>query len=635
MKNLIFCLSILSLICCLYSCTEDETITPDTATENEISAADDNSPFAGEDRTCNMEQQMIQLMSDPAYRKAHQAKLTRLEGYATERSATCTNPAVLPIAVHFQGISNPDAACLRQLAISQIAVLNADFQGNNSDITKWDNNASSRFPGISNGDACLEFCLPTQGHPAGFNLAEGEPAVTINQTNGDNASQWSGYINIFVRANLGALGYSPLGGNGNGDGVSVDANAFGTGAGCGSVNPGSPYNLGRTLTHELGHYLLLDHIWGGNGGCNDDDEVSDTPVSNQPYYGCPNLGASSCTGTDMHMNYMDYTNDACMYMFSAGQAARVEGYINTSLQHVIAKGNVVCGTVSPPTATCTDGIQNGDETGVDCGGSDCEPCAVAPTCTDSIQNGNETGVDCGGPDCGPCSEAGICAVPENVMSDVTGNTSALISWDAVNGAVRYVVRYKEAGQNAWKNRSSFTTERELSNLLPGTKYRYKVRTICEDGRSKWSTTKTFITESGSPTDCNNNELQFDLTLDYYGAETSWEVFDEYGSVVYRGGNYPDGQDGFNVQEDWCLKDGCYTFAIYDDYGDGICCDYGEGSYTIADRDGNVLFSSDGYFSYAEYIDFCLGADSFNSVQNRKSTKARNTVKKRIPGSARE
>lgn len=49
-------------------------------------------------------------------------------------------------------------------------------------------------------------------------------------------------------------------------------------------------------------------------------------------------------------------------------------------------------------ATCTDGIQNGDETGVDCGGS----CAACPTCTDGIQNGEETGVDCGGPDCPAC-----------------------------------------------------------------------------------------------------------------------------------------------------------------------------------------------------------------------------------------
>ncbi len=663
MKNLIFCLSIVTLLLSLYSCNEDESITPNDVPESALLAADDNSPNAGEDRTCSMEQHMTALMSDPAYRKAHQEKLTRIENYAAVRSANCTNPAVLPMAIHFQGISNPDEACLRALAISQIAVLNADFQGTNSDISNWDNNASSSFPGISNGDACIEFCLPTQGHPSGFNLSDGEPAVTINQTSGDNASQWNGYINIFVRANLGALGYSPLGGNGNGDGVSIDANAFGTGAGCGSIAPGAPYNLGRTLTHELGHYLLLDHIWGGNGGCNDDDQVNDTPVSNQPYYGCPSIGASSCSSTDMHMNYMDYTNDACMYMFSAGQATRVEGYVNTSLQNVIAKGNTICGGPTNPTPTCSDGIQNGNETGVDCGGPDCEPCQAAPTCsdgiqngnetgvdcggpdcepcqaaptcTDGIQNGNETGVDCGGPDCAPCAQPLICDAPENVSATNITNNSALITWEPVNGAIRYQIRYKEAGQNPWKSRLTTNTERVLNNLQSGTKYRYRVRTFCEDDRSKWSDTKSFITESNTGTECSDNELNFDLTLDYYGGETSWEIYDESGSVVYSGDNYPNYQEGLNIQENWCLEDGCYTFAIYDDYGDGICCDYGEGSYSIADGNGNVLFESDGYFSYVEYVDFCLGYDSFNSVQNRKGKKARNTVKKAKPNQTRE
>ncbi len=635
MKNLIFCLSTVMLLLCLYSCNEDETITPNAEPEAVISKVDHNSPLKGEDRTCSMEQHMTQLMSDPVYRKAHQEKLTRLESFAAERSVNCTNPTVLPMAIHFQGISNPDVACLRELAISQIAVLNADFQGTNSDITNWDNNAASFFPGISNGDACIEFCLPTQGHPSGFNLSDGEPAITINQTSGDNASQWNGYINIFVRANLGALGYSPLGGNGNGDGVSIDANAFGIGSGCGSIAPGSPYNLGRTLTHELGHYLLLDHIWGDNGGCNQDDQVNDTPVSTEPYYGCPNIGASSCSSTDMHMNYMDYTNDACMYMFSAGQAARVEGYVNTSLQNVIAKGNAVCGTTNPPTATCTDGIQNGNETGVDCGGPDCQPCSVAPTCSDGIQNGNETGVDCGGPDCASCTEPTVCTTPENITATVTSSTRALVSWDAANGAVRYVVRYKMAGQNPWIKRNARNTQKVLNNLQPGTRYLYNVRTICADGRSKWGKAKSFTTDSSAPSGCSDNELQFDLTLDYYGEETSWEILDQNGSVVYSGDNYPNNQEGFNIQDDWCLEDGCYTFAIYDEYGDGICCDYGDGSYTITEGNGNVLFASDGYFSYAEYVDFCLGVDSFNGVQNRKSSKARNTVKKSIPGSAKE
>ncbi|MGK0315905.1 MAG: hypothetical protein ACI86M_002137 [Saprospiraceae bacterium] len=63
---------------------------------------------------------------------------------------------------------------------------------------------------------------------------------------------------------------------------------------------------------------------------------------------------------------------------------------------------------SGPAPTCTDGVQNGNETGVDCGGPDCDPCSTPPTCIDGVQNGNETGVDCGGPDCDPCSTLPTC-----------------------------------------------------------------------------------------------------------------------------------------------------------------------------------------------------------------------------------
>ncbi|TXF89451.1 hypothetical protein FUA23_10825, partial [Neolewinella aurantiaca] len=73
----------------------------------------------------------------------------------------------------------------------------------------------------------------------------------------------------------------------------------------------------------------------------------------------------------------------------------------------ITNGTVNSGVVGM--ATCTDGVQNGSETGVDCGGPDCAPCMVTPTCSDGIMNGNETGVDCGGPDCAPCMVTPTCS----------------------------------------------------------------------------------------------------------------------------------------------------------------------------------------------------------------------------------
>ena len=99
----------------------------------------------------------------------------------------------------------------------------------------------------------------------------------------------------------------------HGDGVVIGASAFGTGSVWGSVVPDSLYSLGRTVTHALGHYLLLNHIWGG--GCIQDDEVADTPDAQSPYFGCPNLVVSSCGSTDIHLIYILMNVCKCFLLF--------------------------------------------------------------------------------------------------------------------------------------------------------------------------------------------------------------------------------------------------------------------------------------------------------------------------------
>ncbi len=305
-------------------------------------------------RTCSTHEHMDHLMQDHDYAVAHQERMERFEAYHAENQSrsACPNPVILPMAVHYQGLSNYNEACLIEMAERQIQILNDDYGGTNADITNWTNNAANSFPGISNGETCVQFCLATQNHPTGFGVTEGQPAVTFNVTNGDSNNAWAGYVNIFVfNTGSGILGYSPLGGSGNGDGVAINYFAFSNNPGCGQVSPQAPYNGGRTLTHELGHYLNLDHMW-GNGGCNSDDGVSDTPNSQQDYGGCPNIGASSCGSIDMHMNYMDYVNDACMYMFSAGQSTRMENYVASNLQHVV--NNYASACVFVPAAPIAD-----------------------------------------------------------------------------------------------------------------------------------------------------------------------------------------------------------------------------------------------------------------------------------------
>ena len=148
----------------------------------------------------------------------------------------------------------------------------------------------------------------------------------------DNTSSWgtndsvkrtyppvspSTQLNIWV-CNLGSglLGYAQFpGGSPDTDGVVILHESLPGGS-------AANYNLGRTASHEVGHYLNLRHIW-GDGRCRQDDFVVDTPTSDGPNYRCPAYPTVNCSSTDMTMNYMDYTYDACMYMFTDGQRNRM------------------------------------------------------------------------------------------------------------------------------------------------------------------------------------------------------------------------------------------------------------------------------------------------------------------------
>ncbi|MDH5382605.1 MAG: M43 family zinc metalloprotease, partial [Cyclobacteriaceae bacterium] len=130
----------------------------------------------------------------------------------------------------------------------------------------------------------------------------------------------------------------------------------------GSVEKGTfpimeaPNNRGRTLTHETGHWLGLRHIW-GDGPCGSDDFCFDTPESAQANRGCP-IGIVSCSSTDMVENYMDYTDDACMNIFTQDQKARVLAVMQLSPRRGILTQAQACGVtvIDPPVAAFTSDI---------------------------------------------------------------------------------------------------------------------------------------------------------------------------------------------------------------------------------------------------------------------------------------
>ncbi|MCW5912307.1 MAG: T9SS type A sorting domain-containing protein [Cyclobacteriaceae bacterium] len=134
-----------------------------------------------------------------------------------------------------------------------------------------------------------------------------------------------GYAQFPDQSGLAGL---PTSGPASTDGVVVRFQSFG------STDKGTfpvmvaPYNKGRTLTHETGHWLGLRHIW-GDGGCSADDFVTDTPNADGPSSGCP-IGRISCSVVNMVENYMDYTNDACMNIFTQGQKTRMMAVLQVS-----------------------------------------------------------------------------------------------------------------------------------------------------------------------------------------------------------------------------------------------------------------------------------------------------------------
>lgn len=267
----------------------------------------------------------------------------------------------IPVVVHVIWNSNQQNISDAQI-FSQIDVLNKDYRRTNIDIV----NTPSVWSSIA-ADCEIEFCLATidpQGSPttgvtrtqtsqSSFSISSND----VKTTSSGGKDPWPNddYLNIWI-CNLsgGLLGYAtpPSNNISQWDGVVIGYRYFGT-----SGAAQSPYNKGRTATHEIGHWLNLDHIWGDNTCGN--DQVSDTPKQEEANYSCPafphnpnSCGTNNSDG-DMFMNYMDYTNDGCMNLFTQGQKIRMIAAINQYRSNLL--NHNLCGTTQPATWDCING----------------------------------------------------------------------------------------------------------------------------------------------------------------------------------------------------------------------------------------------------------------------------------------
>jgi hypothetical protein len=232
----------------------------------------------------------------------------------------------IPVVVHI--VYNTAAQNISDAQVrSQIEVLNRDYQKLNPDTTAIPEYYSSFAANC--GFRFVLAGLDTNGRPttgivrkhtniSAFSIQDD---VKFSARGGDDAWDRDEYLNIWVCNLTGStLGYSSLvGGAKETDGVVVLYTAFGT---MGTAM--APYNLGRTATHEIGHWLNMIHVW-GDADCGD-DLVADTPPQSKATYGDPTGIVISCNNMpygNMYMDYMDFTDDAGMHMFTNGQRDRM------------------------------------------------------------------------------------------------------------------------------------------------------------------------------------------------------------------------------------------------------------------------------------------------------------------------
>ena len=289
-------------------------------------------------RACgSMDVLEAQLAADPALGQRMAAIEAHAKRVLTDRTLqrTAAGTVIIPVVVHV--LYNTAAQNISDAQVqSQIDVLNEDFRKLNADASK----TPAQFAGLA-ADANVQFVLakrtPTGGATNGIIHKQTKTAswstndaVKNSKRGGDDAWDATKYLNLWA-CNLGQglLGYAQFpGGSASTDGVVILYSAFGSRAKYSAGTYTTTYDLGRTATHEVGHWLNLRHIW-GDASCGN-DLVSDTPTQQTSNYGCPTFPHVTCSNSgDMSMNYMDYTDDKCMYMFSTGQSQRMNALFAT------------------------------------------------------------------------------------------------------------------------------------------------------------------------------------------------------------------------------------------------------------------------------------------------------------------
>lgn len=365
----------------------------------------------------------------------------------------------IPIAFHII-YRTDDEKISRELIDKQVAQLNDDFAGRNAIVNNLPPEYRSRI-----ADCEIRFLTDTVFYihtdTVRFNLraasySQRYESIKFTRRGGHNALPSTKFLNVWVGnitdgSSNQLLGYATFpGGDNTFDGVVIYYKAF-------SLQTAMPqFDLGRTLTHEVGHWLNLRHIW-GDAQCGD-DFVEDTPPQEHANAHCPLCPCrSACsppeTG-DMFMNYMDYVDDKCMYMFTKGQKERMRA-------NFIEYGG---------RASFIHGVDDN---------------AVLLVAGGRLDTNTTT-----------------------IKEVVNSQDQAIIKWDSVIGAARYKILAKKVSDSTWTEITTVNTKATITGLKSAQLYEVKVETVSGDGKvSPESTSYLFTAGQGSQSPSVNRNLR--------------------------------------------------------------------------------------------------------------------------------
>ena len=446
-------------------------------------------------------------------------------------------------------------------------------------------------------DCKLEFCLAKrtpEGDPTNGIVRVDGSSVPLYAEQGIRASGSEGaiesdvkalstwpredYMNIWVVNEIedndalnGIQGYAYFPVELDIDGIVVLHNAFGT---VGNLKPNTALN--RTTSHEAGHFFGLYHTFHDTQDCSAEidcatqgDRVCDTPLTPLSV----SCASPACAGTQQTENYMDYTAESCRNMFSQGQKDRMRSTLE--LERTSLLSSVGCVPISDSDVSITEVISPQGSS-----------CSTVLTPEVRLTNyGNQV----------------LTSAEINFGIDFTNTTTFDWTGSLASGAS---INVELPSMSTAFGSHTFHASAENPNG------------VADENPVNNEMLREFIIASGAT-------IELDVTLDYFGAETTWDVVNDEGSLIASGGPYVNSNQGLVMDELICVDEGCYTLTVYDAYGDGM--GFTSGTFELRDADGSVIASGGGDFGPESIHDFCIEVEEGGSAPNAGFNTSENTI----------